>query len=122
MHCTILHGFMYGGHTKRANKPFNSFVVKSANTRTIERAICKNSLDWLGSNIIGTVMHLPVAPTQGLCSNSRHQSKGYHVCLGWCTCLSSSPALGGAPMACFGLFVLWLRLVTRKISSHLTMK
>ena len=33
-----------------------------------------------------------------------HQSKGHHVPRGWCACLGSSPALGGAPAACFCFF------------------
>ena len=49
-------------------------------------------------------MHLLTSPTQGLCSNPRHQPKGHDVPLGWCACRSSSPVLGGVLMASFCLF------------------
>ena len=45
---------------------------------------------------IGPAVHLLVQPSQGLCSNSGHQSKGNHVPLSWCGSWGSNHALGTA--------------------------
>ena len=85
-------------------KRVNSFVVRSVYIWT------KYSHNW-HNNMRGTVVHLLACPTQILCSNPGYQTKGYPVSLGWCGRQGSGPALGDVPMACFGLFFLWLWLV-----------
>ena len=64
----------------------------------------KNSKKYATCNSTGSAVHLLVSPIQALCSNPRHQTKGHHVPLGWCGRQGSSPAMGGVPSDCFGLF------------------
>ena len=52
-------------------------------------------------NITGAEVYLYLSPTQGLCSNPGHQSKGHHLPLEWCACQGSSPALGGVIVGFF---------------------
>ena len=59
----------------------------------------------------GTLVHLLERPTLTLCSSPAHQTKEHHVPLGWCGREDSGLVLGGVPIACFELFLLWLWLV-----------
>ena len=87
------------------------YCAKSVNIRTKHVCAVTYSSNHHCSNLISLAVHLLVSPTQALCSNPGHQPKGNHVPLGWCVCQDSNPALDCAPVACFGLFFLWLWLV-----------
>ena len=91
--------------TLRRQRCFNSFGVNSLVVQAIYIRPIFSSKSY--HNMSGTVVYLLEWPTLALCSNSGHQTKRQHVPLGWCGRQGSSPALGGVPAACFGLFFLW---------------
>ena len=65
--------------------------------------------------------HLLVAPTQGLCSNYRHQVKGHHMPFGWCAYQGlHNPYAWWRTNNLF--WALLFVVATRKILGHLTMK
>ena len=67
---------------------------------------------------IGSVVHLLVLPTQILCSNPGHQSKGHHVPLRWCPSWGSSPALGTATRGGSTLLFWWRWLEKSRATNH----
>ena len=84
----------------------------------IERVSHGNSQLFQGSNIIGTLLHPLVSPTQGLCSNPRHQLKGYHLSLELCSCWSPIPTLSGAATSFVGSIVCVSAPLKQKPSDH----
>ena len=86
----------------------NAGHYQKKHVRTVTYLLTKLSE---GSNIIGLRVHLLVSPIQGLDLNPGHEPKGHYVPLGCHFCQGLSPALGGAPMAWFGLVFVWLWLV-----------
>ena len=98
----------------------NKICAKSVNIQT--KCACGGTYlqNCHTHNLSGLAAHLIDLPTQALCPNPGHQSKGHHVPLGLCACRGSSPSLGGAQRAWFGLF--YFVVVARLISSHLTIE